>query len=85
MSSTDVNGRAYARLDELKPGDMVELDDGFTCHDAGIVEVKADAAEPDDRLYFDCVDDNGRPQQHHLVGQLDDDGYLVGIYPVAKS
>lgn len=84
MSGTDVNGRPYARLEQLKPGDMVELDDGFTCHEAGIVEVKEDADEPDDTLYFDCVDDDGRPHRHHLVGQLDDDGFLVGVYSVAR-
>ncbi len=27
----DIHGRPYARLDELKPGHLVEVDGGFTC------------------------------------------------------
>jgi hypothetical protein len=84
MSGCDIRGRPYARLESLNIGDMVELDDGFTCHAAGIVEVKYDPADTSDPFYFNCVGEAGEPQKHFLVGQLDEDGFLVGIYPVAR-
>ncbi len=61
------------RLSDLKPGDRIEIDDGFTCADAGTVDVCADT---NGELYFACED--GR---HYLEGQLDFDGsdVLVGI------
>lgn len=31
----DIGGRPYARLHEIKAGDIIELDDGFTCIPAG--------------------------------------------------
>ncbi len=60
----------WAKLSELKAGDKVILDNGFDCHEAAIVEVKAH----DDGLYFDCKE--GR---HYLAGQADDGEHCVGI------
>jgi hypothetical protein len=80
----DAAGRPWARLSEPMPGDKVELDSGFTCHAAGIVEVKEDPDHPTD-LYFDCVDEDGEPQKHLLSGQADDGEHLVGIYHAASA
>lgn len=77
MARQDRHGRDYARLDALKAGDLVELDDGFTCHPPGIARIAAGA---DGFLYFAC--DGGH---HVLTGQLDDDGYLIGIYPAPEA
>ena len=60
---------AFAKVSEIKAGDKVRLDAGFTCHEAGVVTIKAD-----DGLYFEC--DEGH---HYLSGQIEDDHY-VGIY-----
>jgi len=58
------------KLDDLKPGDVITLDSGFTCHEAGNAQVESDT----DGAYFICA--NGR---HYLDGQEGADGYLVGI------
>lgn len=72
MSAThDLRGRPYAKLSELKAGDQVELDEGFTCHKAGFVTLKDSIGF----LYFEC--DEG---EHCLQGQADDGEHLVGIY-----
>lgn len=83
MSNTcDTYGRPWAKLSGLREGDRIELDDGFTCHDAGIVELKRD----DDGLYFECAgpedepDSVDKPCHHYLDGQADDGEHLVGIY-----
>jgi hypothetical protein len=67
----DVNGREYAKLSDLKEGDIVELDRDFSCM-SGIVEI----FHSDDGLYFVCI--YGR---HYLIGQMEADGSLTGIYP----
>lgn len=73
MASThDTSGRPWAKLSELKEGDKIELDSGFTCHAAGPIEVRAD---PKGDLYFPCKE--GR---HMLDGQADDGEHLVGVY-----
>ncbi len=66
----DKAGRAYAKLSELKPGDKVELDDGFTCHPAGVVILYQRNG-----LYFDCHEGG-----HNLLGQADDGEHCVGVY-----
>lgn len=75
MTTHDTNGREYAKLADLKVGDMIEIDAGFTCAPAGIHEVRAIS----DGLYFKCDE-----TYHLLEGQLDPDGYLVGIYQTPK-
>jgi len=65
-----------ARLSELRPGDVVMLDAGFPCRDAGPARVFLD---PDLGLYVSCQ--TGR---HFLDGQDEGDGYLVGVsHPAA--
>ena len=72
MNTTDRQGRPWAKLSELKVGDIVELDGGFTCQEAGVATVHSDE---DEKLYFICGD--GR---HYLSGQADDGEHCVGVY-----
>lgn len=60
------------KITEVKAGDVLVADAGFTCVEAGEVIVKSD----DDGLYFECA--CGR---HGLDGQLDfdDQQTLVGL------
>lgn len=59
------------RMAEIKDGDTVVLDAGFTCVKAGPITVRKD----DRGLYFNCS--HGR---HYLDGQEDHPGRdLVGI------
>jgi len=74
MAQFDKNGREYAKLDQLKAGDHVEIDDGFTCMSAGTTIVHEGAGG---ELYIPCS--CGR---HFLSGQHDGDNWLVGIYPM---
>lgn len=61
------------KLTDLKPGDTIRLDGGFTCHAGGEAVVKSDDTG---NLYFDC--DDG---QHLLDGQIGPDGELIGVDP----
>lgn len=72
MSTADIQGRPYAKLSELKEGDAIELDGGFTCQRKGVHFVHKDERG---QLYFNCID--GR---HSLEGQADDGEHCVGIY-----
>ena len=74
----DINGIEYARVDQLEPGMIVRLDDGFTCHKAGETIIYADDGDAS-ALYFRCSGPGGR---HYIGGQLagDDEDHLVGIY-----
>ena len=72
VASTDESGRPWAKLSELKAGDKVELDGGFSCHPAGVVDVCQDGRGV---FYFRC--DDGR---HRFDGQADDGEHLIGIY-----
>lgn len=58
------------KLDELRVGDTVITDGGFTCMKAGPRKVHRDS----DGLYIRCRD--GR---HYLDGQEDEAGELVGL------
>lgn len=71
---SDVHGRRYAKLSKVKPFDLLELDDGFDCMN-GTVSVLAD--EETGELYVPC--ERGK---HLLEGQENEDGYLIGMYPV---
>ncbi len=61
----------YAKLTEVKPGDILTADAGFTCMSAGPHTV-----EVDDRgqLYIPCNDG-----KHFLDGQLNIDDEYVGL------
>ena len=69
--TTDRSGRPWAKLSELRAGEQVILDAGFTCTHPRIATVYEDT----EGLYFNC--DNGR---HSLDGQADDGEHLIGIY-----
>jgi hypothetical protein len=58
------------KLSDLKAGDTIIADEGFTCMEAGPKKIHA----ADDGLYIRC--EHGR---HYLAGQLNDDGTLVGL------
>ncbi len=55
---------SFAKVSEVKAGDLLVTDNGFTCIKAG-KQVKVEQAE--DGLYFKCA--HGR---HYLSGQIDD-------------
>lgn len=76
----DSKGREWAKLSEINEGDMVELDEGFTCVQSGrhTVRFDHDAAQRYGKangLYVDCKDGH-----HFLKGQADDGDHCVGIY-----
>ena len=89
----DTSGREYARLGQLKSGDVVQVDEGFTClSPAEVCEVHED----EDGLFVYCGGpqdtEAARPrarkrcERHYLDGQLCDDpadDSLVGVYPHA--
>ena len=59
------------KLKDLSAGMQVRLDDGFTCHGPGLVEVHKD----DKGFYFHC-----KSGKHYLDGQEDEPGAdLVGV------
>lgn len=64
--------RENLKLSEAKPGQKVEIDDGFTCCAAGVVELKRDHAG----IYFSCKEGH-----HYIEGQADDGENCVGIFP----
>lgn len=68
----DVHGNAYAKLSELKEGDFVLIDGGFSCLSQGKAQVRADDSG---RLFIPCSSGN-----HYLDGQADDGEHCVGIY-----
>lgn len=59
------------KMSELKGGDWVVIDSGFTCAPASVVTVEEDEHGS---LYFECSEG-----KHFLDGQLDRDGELVGL------
>lgn len=77
MSTHSTDGREWAKLSDLKPGDKLIADGGFTCiPDGTIVEVAVDARN---ESYVPC-----KCGMHNLHGQVseDDDDHLVGLWPV---
>ena len=74
--SKDVLGRTYIKYAALCENTLIELDDGFDCHKAGLARV---LLNPEGRAFFYC--EAGR---HHLDGQADDGIHCIGVYPVPK-
>lgn len=73
--TTDIAGKPYAKLSELKVGDVLAADGGFTClKDGARRTVKRNVISRE--LYIDCADHG-----HTLCGQADDGEHLVGLYP----
>lgn len=76
MTTTcDAKGRPYLKLSEARDGMFVWLDDGFTCHVPGRVQIH----DLGDGPYFEC--DCG---QHKLDGQCDDGVHCIGVYGSAQ-
>jgi hypothetical protein len=71
MNTHDKNGNPWAKLSELKAGDTVQLDDGFTCVKAGYVTLEA----VDGMLCFHCAEGT-----HAICGQANDGEHCVGVY-----
>jgi len=80
MSLADKNGRPWAHLQTIKPGDFLVADGDFSCMKEGERrQVRADKnGHGFDRLFISCCDEHGR---HYLYGQVGDDGELIGFYP----
>ena len=69
------------KLSDLKEGDTVLVDGGFTCMKAGIKVVQEDTTRG---FYVDKTKDKGfyvscSAGRHYLDGQEDEAGELVGI------
>lgn len=76
LVTADTDGRPYAKLSELKVGDVLEADGGFTC-------IKKGAVLPiwvgnSGQLTVSCLLHGG----HEIGGQADDGEHLVGFYKV---
>jgi hypothetical protein len=73
----DIQGRQYARLSDLKEGDIVQVDSSFTCLVPwNEYKVHTDISS---QLYIRC-----KMGRHYLDGQLEDE-FLIGVYPVEKQ
>lgn len=77
MTSCDNIGRPYAKLPEIKVGDVLEADDGFTCLAKGD---QCPVEQDGDGLFVKCSDGT-----HHLSGQADDGVHVAGFYPVKPA
>ena len=78
--TADLNGREYAKASQLKAGDEVQIDDGFTCLRANSTHIVFSGNDPD-ALYIRC--DEGI---HWLGGQLAADGEtLIGVYRIGSD
>jgi len=69
--TTDRSGRPWAKLSQLRAGEQVLLDKGFTCNCGGLTTIYEDTKG----LYFNCDDGH-----HYLSGQADDGEHCVGVY-----
>lgn len=75
----DLQGRAYARVGDVKAGDRLEADGDFTCIRKGAVLTVEDAG---DGLKVPCRHQGG----HMLDGQIKGKGaraHYLGLYPAA--
>lgn len=59
------------KIDELKEGDTVIVDNGFSCMQSGKYKIKSDFYG---RLFIVCS-----KGFYHLEGQVSTDGELIGI------
>lgn len=73
MPLHDTKGVPWAHSDTCKAGDQLKCDGGFTCIETGaVVTVHANKGG---ELFVPCADG-----QHYLIGQVGEDGELVGMY-----
>jgi hypothetical protein len=70
----DKQGREYAKMNDLRAGDFIEVDGDFSCLEKG---ARRQVCAGCNYLFIIC--DSGT---HHLDGQLVEDGSLLGIYKV---
>ena len=70
--TTDTIGKPWAKLSELKPGDILIPDGGFTCMKEG-ARMKV-VKDKDGSLFLPC-----NCGGHSLDGQADDGEHLVGL------
>jgi hypothetical protein len=63
----------WANSDNVKAGDKLVTDGGFTCITGDKVVI---IQEDDKGLYFECA-----AGKHYIDGQEDDDGSLIGLSP----
>lgn len=83
---TDINGRPYAKLSELKTGDNVQVDGGFTCIPAG---ASREVHSGEFGLYILCAGENCtcradlqyEPTEKHWLNDQCEDDIIIGIYP----
>jgi len=74
IRTKDKQGRSYAKLNDLKDGQIVWLDGGFVCCSPGPVTVHGNGKD----ACFDCAE--GR---HGFDGQCEDNAkYCIGVYPI---
>lgn len=65
-------GKIIMELKDLKPGQILKADAGFTClEDSQLCHVHEDKT---DGLFIKCA--NG---SHYLCGQVGDDGHISGL------
>lgn len=78
--TTDNDGRPYALVSQVKAGDVLEADDGFTCLDEGDrLTVEKD---DDGSLFVRCSEGH-----HNLDGQIEgvlEKEHYIGLYLVVK-
>ena len=60
----------WLKLNEARKGQIVKLDNGFTCHRAGRVILQKDG----NGIFFSC-----KEGKHYIDGQADDGIHCVGI------
>lgn len=69
---TDLNGREYLKLEEARPGMVVELDSGFECFKASTVTLMSD----NEGLYFYCT-----AGLHYIHSQCNSEtSHCIGMY-----
>ncbi len=71
----DATGREYAKYDDLKDGDCVEVDKHWGCINPNATKVVYE--DEVDGLYIHCT--HGR---HFLTGQCKEQGIVIGCYKV---
>lgn len=93
QSITDRVPGDFPKLDDLKPGDKLVADGGFTClYEGEVVTVQKDGSG---ELFVMCAgekpgQDYGKPQttkrtgQHGLDGQCGENGECVGLFRKLK-
>jgi hypothetical protein len=72
--SHDLQGRPYAKISEVKAGDVLETDGDFTCMPKGEKVLVRETEKGD--LYFYCDE-----LYHGLCGQIKED-YYIGLYKI---